>query len=267
MNTPNSSLILTSSCRKRIGRQIVNLPETNSTNTWLLENITQYTPEGLTVVAQRQLAGRGTHGNIWEAGKKRHLFCSIALKPTLAPAYLPTLSLIISVGIHRALTMLGVPTATLKWPNDLLVNGKKICGILCEARQYDEVRWVAVGFGLNIQGNSSQFSAEIAQKTTTLEEATGHQFKIHEVLDVSLSALDETYEELIKYNHKHVLKEWTEKSCTLGRKVIITSNPHKPDIQSVIYGTATGIDEYGGLVLQLDNNEKTIIYSGTLRYL
>lgn len=266
MKQTTSAELLISSCRKIIGRHIVKLNETHSTNTWLLENITPYTTEGLTVTAKKQLSGRGRHGKTWQSGDNRHLFCSIALQPKISRSYLATISLIMGVGILRGISSMGISSACLKWPNDILINNKKVCGILSEIKQLNQNTWVVVGFGLNVKGNSSQFHKDIASNTTTIEESANKAFELEETLDIILSELDNLYELFQKTGeYRIILNEWIEKSCTIGKRVSITTgDPSHPD---VIYGYAIGLDKYGGLILHLDNGTKTTIYSGTLRHL
>lgn len=139
----------------------------DSTNTEALKQARLGAEEGVCIVARQQSAGRGRHGRKWVSEKDAGLYFSIVLRPKIETQYLPLITLMTGVAVHDTLGELGID-ADIKWVNDLLVNEKKICGILAETTETNDGPAVVVGIGINIK--SSSFPPDIAYIATSIEE-------------------------------------------------------------------------------------------------
>lgn len=225
-----------------IGRERIHLDKTDSTNTWLLKRPHLLKIEGLVVYADEQTAGRGSKGRSWLSIPGEQLFCSVALHPQLMPGQLPSLTLFVGVAVAQGLTRLGVKDIGLKWPNDILLNHKKISGILCEAAQPggQERPCVVAGIGLNLRG---QPGATISHTATSLEEA-GYSILRNEALDAILWALYGIYSHIQEQNLSHLMKLWRTHSHTLGKNVKIVGG------EMAIVGKALDISEHGALIIE-----------------
>lgn len=253
-----AELIYTCNAKGIIGMKRIYLDVVSSTNTWLLERPHLLTIEGLTVYAGRQTAGRGSKGRAWLSLSGKQLFCSIVLKPAMPQNQLPGLTLFIGTAVAQGLTQLGVTGIGLKWPNDILLNGKKIAGILCEMGRYPhyEDYYVVAGIGLNLQGMVAGCIAE----TATSLEAEGHSIRLEEALNAILEVLNETYRDIQSQNKSRLLQLWRKYSHTLGKQVRIVSG------FTEMTGLALDIMENGALILQTEKGIVSI-NCGSLFYI
>lgn len=240
-----------------IGRERIYLDVVSSTNTWLLERPHLMTLEGLTVYTGRQTAGRGSKGRTWLALPGRQLFCSIVLKPSMPQSQLPGLTLFIGAAVAQGLSQLGVTGIGLKWPNDILLNGKKIAGILCEMGRHPQLEdcYVVAGIGLNLQGQVSDCIAE----TATSLEVEGYSIQIEQALNAILNVLNEICQDIQAQNKSKLLQLWKKHAHTLGKRVRIVLG------STEVTGVALDILENGALLLHTENGNVSINY-GSLFY-
>lgn len=240
-----------------IGKERIHLAVTDSTNTWLLNRPHLLRMEGLCVYADEQTAGRGSKGRNWLSLPGEQLFCSIVLHPALKPSQLPCLTLFVGAAVAHGLTRLGVKDIGLKWPNDILLNHKKIGGILCETAHFHEQNnHVVAGIGLNLQGRASD---TIASTATSLQEA-GYSISREEALNTILSALNEIYEGMQAQKISHLMELWRTYSHTLGKDVRVVSG------EMEIMGKALDIGEHGALFIKTEDGIVEVSH-GSLFYL
>ncbi|RLI76895.1 biotin--[acetyl-CoA-carboxylase] ligase [Archaeoglobales archaeon] len=201
------------------------------------------------VFAERQSAGKGRLGRRWFSDYGG-LYFSIALKPGLSIDDVPKITLTTGLAVCDALNELGLK-ARIKWPNDVLIGKKKVCGILCEIVGEVESPLVIVGIGVNVK---NEIPDELKDKAISIKE-----FKDVSLLDVFCNIIknfSSNYKMLIGGEWKVIRKKWIEKSDTIGKEVVVSVGGKKYS------GKATGIDEDGGLIL----NGKTRVYSGECFY-
>ena len=176
-----------------MGRHFLAVREIGSTNTVALALAGLDAPEGSVVVADYQTAGRGRQGRAWLAPPDTALLVSILLRPTGPAERIPQLSLVAGVAVREALALAGVETR-LKWPNDILLHGKKVCGILLEAASGPlREPGVVVGIGLNVNQERADFAADLRQRATSLSVATGRAWERETLLMLLLSSMDRWY--------------------------------------------------------------------------
>lgn len=234
-----------------LGAEIIYHEQCGSTNTELKTLAESGAKEGLVVVANEQLAGRGRRGRTWLADKDEALLFSVLLRPPLPPAELAGLTLMAGVAVVEALITLGV-SATLKWPNDVHISGKKACGILTEASgELDHTNYVILGVGLNVKGSpvSTDFPS-------TSLAAAGAVNPRAQVLAELLKHLEINYTMFLERRVTEILDKWRSYSHTLGRAVTAHTS------QGSFSGIAKDITMQGALVITLDTGEERVVNAG-----
>lgn len=231
-----------------------------STNTLALEAANAGAPEGSVFLAEQQTAGRGRGSNQWHSAESTGIYCSVVLRPALPPSDILVLSLAAGLAAQSAVRELdsGV-LADLKWPNDLLIDGKKICGVLTEmSAEATRVRHIVVGIGINV--NQTRFPEELQQTATSLRMATGTEWSRAELCAALLKSLDREYQNLLANpDGQHgILRRVEERSSMVrGRDVHIEEN-------GGFEGTTEGLDGRGFLRVRTREGLR-IVYSGTVR--
>ncbi len=214
-------------------------------------------PEGTLVVAEAQQAGRGRLGRQWESPPSVGLYVSLLLRPSLPPTEMPQITLTTAVAAVRALKRAAGLTPGIKWPNDLLVDGKKVGGILTEMEtESDQIRYLVLGWGLNV--NNSGFPPELTPIATSLFLATGRAFSRVTILQAWLEEFEGLYERFLTRDFPGILTEWKEHAVTLGREVRVRQGARE------IYGRAVNVDVDGALLLEQRGGELVRVTSGEI---
>lgn len=236
------------------GHEVIRLSEVESTNSWLLARADLLAQDGLVVTAERQTRGRGKGGRVWEQGAGGHLFASVVVHPGFLGKDFTALTLLAGLAVARALSGLGVPDVRLKWPNDVLVKGKKVCGILCESSEIESRRIAVIGIGVNLLGPVAQFSQGLREKVGTLEVLTGRRWDCLEVLEGILRELGAIRDEVVKEGLVFLLHEWERRSSSIGAKVSFDGG----------IGRVVGLDPSGRLCVELPDGRIQAIVSGEI---
>lgn len=251
------------SSREVIGKELYYFDELDSTNTWLLSQKDLLGQSGIVVLAKKQVSGRGRLGRVWDSGNYENLSCSILFHPEYELKYIPSTTLLVGIAIYRMLNELGVRELSIKWPNDILISGKKVSGILCDMTQTNQKNTaVIIGVGININGVSCQFSDEIQHKVTTLEQELGRGFDKFDLLNHLLNQLEIIFLDQKNKGWANLYKEWEKSSSSIGKKVTFEKGKNK------IEGYIHGLSDDGSLIVQeASNNKLTPIYSGEVNFL
>ena len=212
------------------------------------------TAEGAVVVADFQTSGRGRLGRTWIAEPGESLLLSVLLRPRIPIANAGLLTLFASVGIARAIERhIGEPVEC-KWPNDLLLRGKKVCGILLECLfQQSEVSYAVIGAGINV--NQRAFPKEISPKGTSLAIETGKSFDRRKVLQTVLSDLDTLYPPVQHGDFDAIVPEWIKRCKMFGKPVTVQQHGH------TMSGIARRLNHDAGLVIETGTGLQTV-YAG-----
>jgi BirA family biotin operon repressor/biotin-[acetyl-CoA-carboxylase] ligase len=230
-----------------------------STNDLAKELGVRGAPEGTLVVAEGQSRGRGRLGREWNSPPGVGLYVSVLLRPPLPPADLPPITLTAAVAVVRALRQAGGVSAGLKWPNDLVLAGKKLGGILTEMEtESDQIRHLVVGLGLNV--NNRQFPAELADLATSLALSTGRTFSRLRILQVWLEELESLYQRFLARDFAAILEEWKDYAVTLGRAVRVRQGAVE------ICGQALEVAADGALVVRTGSGEVVRVTSGEIAW-
>jgi BirA family biotin operon repressor/biotin-[acetyl-CoA-carboxylase] ligase len=230
-----------------------------STNTAAMAAAASGAPEGSVFLAEEQTAGRGRGANSWQSPRSSGIYCSVVLRPKLPPSDVLTLSLATGLAVHAAIQQIDSHVdVDLKWPNDLLIGGKKVCGILTEMNaEATRVRYIVVGIGINV--NQPNFPRELG--ATSLLLATRSEWSRVELVAALLKSLDREYRELSQDPdaRESILQRFAQNSSwVLGKKVRIEENG------SAFEGTTEGLDGRGFLQVRTLHGLQTVL-SGTVR--
>ncbi len=244
---------------KWLGRTQHYQPEVSSTNDVAKQLAEADSPHGTAVLADRQSSGRGRLGRAWVSPPGMGIWLSVLLRPQMDPTFAPQITLATAVGVAKGLCSLGYE-AGIKWPNDILINGKKICGILTEMRtDMDRVHWVVVGIGINAMNSS--FPVELQDVATSLaieREATGKGQAVMraEATAAVLNSLEEAYDTLFHQGFDQIREEWLHYNVTIGKKVKINT------INNTFLGIAKAMDGEGHLIVTTEKGKEKTVVSG-----
>ncbi len=237
-----------------IGKEITYKDTVDSTNSYAFKLALDGASEGTCVLADAQRAGRGRLNRVWFSPAGENLYLSIILKPHVHPSNVYPITFISSLAVYDTVEAITGIKPTLKWPNDLLINGKKICGTLLElSTEADMVRFVVVGIGLDINMKEKEISEEIDQKATSLFIETKNLFERARVCGILLSNLEKYYLLFKKNGENKVCRIWEDRSCIKGKYLEINQMGRS------YKGISEGIDDKGALLLNVDGEIKNII--------
>jgi BirA family biotin operon repressor/biotin-[acetyl-CoA-carboxylase] ligase len=232
----------------------------DSTNTEAANHARKGADEGLCVIARQQTAGRGRHGRTWVSEKDSGLYFSIVLRPKLDIKSLPLITLMAGVAACDTLKEIGV-SADIKWVNDLLVNEKKIGGILAETVETSTGLAVIVGIGINL--TSRNFTEDIADTATSIEAENGKKLSQDDVAEILSRYLLYFYGLLNQQDGaQQILYEWQKRSSYFdGKRISVTL------ADSIIVGTTDGLEPNGALRVKTDDGWVKIIQAGDVERL
>lgn len=225
---------------------VVYLPRTGSTNDEALRLAALGAPEGQVVVADEQTAGRGRRGRTWLAAPGESLLCSLVLRPSLAREDVPLLANLAGVALAVALTGQGVREVTTKWPNDVLVAGRKVAGLLLERTAAGAV---VLGLGLNVAGSPPA----LADKATSLAACTGQTWSREQLLVLLMRELRGRYDSLLVDGAADLLAAQRSYEQTLGRRVRFRLRGQE------LTGRVLDLDAGGGLVVETETGPETLV--------
>ena len=238
-------------------RDIRWLAETDSTQRVARELARAGAPEGTVVIAEAQTAGRGRLGRTWHSPRGVNLYCSIVLRPPLSPAAVPQVALVAGVAAAAALAETPGLAPRLKWPNDVLIDGRKVAGILTEMEaEVERVHHVILGIGVNLNAPRAAFPPELRERATSLFLATGRRVDRAAVTGRLLAALEARYGRFLEGGFEAVRAEWESYSCLTGTDVRVAS------AEGEMAGRVLGLDTDGALMLARPDGTSTRIVAG-----
>lgn len=238
------------------GKRIYHFFKTDSTNGVALELGHAGEPEGAVVLAEEQTAGRGRAGNSWHSERATGIYATILLRPKLAPVQAPLLTMMAGLSAHSAIQGVSGLSVDLKWPNDLLIQGKKVGGILTEMHaEPSQVRFVIVGIGINV--NQERFPPELAKAATSLRVETGRMQSRLDVLVRFLREFENDYAAFLRDGAGSVVKRFeTVSSYARGKRVRVTNG------KEIFTGVTAGLENEGLLRVKRDDGEVTTVIAG-----
>ena len=240
--------------------QIQHYYKIGSTNEAAMDAAAAGAPEGSVFLAEEQTAGKGRGGNQWHSARSSGIYCSVVLRPNLPPSEALVLSLATGLAVHSAIRSIDPRLEPdLKWPNDVLIDGKKFCGILTEMNaEATRVRHVVIGVGINV--NQQKFPEDLQETATSLLLTSGSEWSRVELTAALLKSLDREYRDLLEKpdGHDRILRRFSDASSYVrGRKVRIEEN-------GGFEGVTEGLDARGFLQVRSAKGLRTVL-SGTVR--
>nr|MDD6336505.1 biotin--[acetyl-CoA-carboxylase] ligase [bacterium] len=243
---------------RQLGREIQHVPVLDSTNQRAKMLAEHGAPNGMLVLAEEQTNGRGRMGKSWASAKGKGVWMSLVLRPTITPADAQKITMMAAVAMAQAIEKECGIRPGIKWPNDILIGTRKVCGILTEMNtSVDEVRYCIVGTGVNVNHDAGDFPPELEQVATSLKMECGHEVSRTPLIVSYLNALEPLLEKFIETREfSSVLALYRPYSVTLGRDVHITG----PGLD--LEGTALYFDDEGMLVVLGRNGRRERVFSG-----
>jgi len=241
------------------GKHIHHYYKIGSTNTVAMEAASAGAPEGSVFLAEQQTGGRGRGANQWHSARSTGIYCSVLLRPALPPSDMLVLTLATGLAVHSAVQEIDsrvVPD--LKWPNDVLIGGKKVCGILTEMNaEITRVRYIVAGIGINV--NQSSFPPDLQNLAISLRLATGTDWSRVELCAALLKSVDREYRSLLENPDAttSILRRFQERSSSArGQQVEV--------VEGGIEGVTEGLDSRGFLQVRTSQGLRTVL-SGTVK--
>jgi BirA family transcriptional regulator, biotin operon repressor / biotin---[acetyl-CoA-carboxylase] ligase len=243
-----------------LGGRIHHYFSVGSTNTEAMSAAAAGEAEGTAFLAEEQTQGRGRGGHSWDSAPSSGIYCSVILRPQLAPADALLLSLLAGLAVSDAVEKTTGLHPDLKWPNDVLLSGKKFCGILTEMNaEATRVRYVVVGIGINV--NNAMFPGELEPIATSLRLESGNEWSRVELTAALLKSLDAAYRELVEQGSQvrpAIVRRFEERSSFARSRYV------QVEEDGGYEGVTEGLDERGFLLVRTESGLKTVL-SGTVR--
>lgn len=244
-----------------IGNNIHLYKEVTSTNDIAKKFVDDDAPEGTVIIAEQQTAGRSRKRADW-VSPEGGIYMTIILKPEITLIEASKLTIVTGVALARTLHDHFKIDAGIKWPNDILIGSKKICGILTEAvTDYDKIKAVLIGVGVDLNIDYEDIPEDLKDIATSVKEETNEELKRTEILKVFFKEFEEFYEEFKKGNFKKIISEWRRLSSTTGKRVKVYKG------NKALEADAVGIDTKGALIVELDDGSLERISSGECKIL
>ncbi|HEY2919084.1 MAG TPA: biotin--[acetyl-CoA-carboxylase] ligase [Candidatus Binatia bacterium] len=242
---------------KRLGIRFHYFTEISSTNSHARELAEKGAAEGEVVLAESQTHGRGRLGRRWESPPLANLYLSVILRPKLAPVHAPQITLMAAVALAETVGSFIPQKVTIKWPNDILVNGKKLAGILTEAACVPErVEYVILGIGVNVNYPIDSMPQELRQGATSLLDLTRIEVNRESFLRRLIQDLDRCYGDLEQSGFEPLAPRWEAHFGLRGQRVRVEL------IDQVVVGRARGIAQDGALLVQGDDGTLQKVIAG-----
>jgi BirA family biotin operon repressor/biotin-[acetyl-CoA-carboxylase] ligase len=240
-----------------IGRDIQVFSETTSTNDLADKLGRDGVPEGVVVFAESQTRGRGRLGRTWFSPPGKGLWFSVLLRPDMRPQAATQMTVAAATSTARAIRAQAGISAEIKWPNDVLVGGKKMAGILTEmSAELDRVKYMVIGIGLDVNLSREELPADLRSVATSLEIETGRSWRRADVAAAILTELDRDYGRIHAGRFSEVAEEWERHCSTLGQQVAISIGGR------IVHGRAESLDDDGALLLRTEHGHLERIVGG-----
>ena len=245
---------------KWLGSPLECLAEIDSTNARLRQLAEDGAAAGTVVIADRQSAGRGRLGRHWESPANVNFYGSILLRPQIPVQQAPQLTFLSAVAVAETLNQLYQLSARVKWPNDILVSGAKIAGLLNEMNaETEQIHFVILGVGVNLNMSTEQFPEELNYPATSVILETGAAIDRVAFVRAFMQRLDGYYGEFLAEGFGPIRRRWEALCDVMNTRVQVDQSPQ------ILRGTVVGLDSDGALRLQLDDGQVERVLAGDVR--
>ncbi len=242
---------------KVVGRDIRVFEQTTSTNDVVEKLARDGVKEGVVVFAESQTKGRGRLGRVWTSPTRKGLWFSILLRPDLRPQETTQLTVAAATALWRAIHEETGLAPEIKWPNDILIRGRKVVGILTElSAEVDRVKHVTLGVGVDVNLTANEFPVELRKIATSLRIESGELVSRADLATTILRELDRDYARVCAGKFSEVADEWEEQCSTIGQRVVISMGDRR------LRGRAESLDDDGALRLRTEHGRLERIIGG-----
>jgi BirA family biotin operon repressor/biotin-[acetyl-CoA-carboxylase] ligase len=240
-----------------VGRDVRVFQQTSSTNDLMEKLARDGVREGAVILAESQTQGRGRLGRQWLSPAGKGLWFSVLLRPDLRPQAATQLTVAAATALARAIRQQTELAPEIKWPNDILIGGRKVAGVLTElSAELDHIKYVILGIGVDVNLSAGDFPPELRKWATSLKIESGRTQRRAELAAAIFSELDKDYARIRQHQFQAVADEWERQCSTLGRRVRIRVGPR------LITGRAESLDEDGALLLRTEHGRLERIIGG-----
>lgn len=240
-----------------IGKKLYVYNEVSSTNTVAKFLSLNGAENGSVVISEKQTHARGRSGKSWES-PLGGVWLSIILHPIVDHSKLPLITLATGVAVAKTLERVGIENPEIKWPNDIMINGKKVCGILTEAvTKFNAIENVIVGVGIDVNLDINKFPKELQDGTTTLKKELGKESNENNLIRIFLEEFEKISELFNHEGYEEILKEWRKRSYTIGKIVEVRAPFNK-----YYDGYVVGIGKEGALIVEKIDGTLEKVISG-----
>ncbi len=244
-----------------IGSKIVCLGETGSTNAEAFRMAAEGEAHGTVVFAESQLNGKGRLGRRWESPPGANIYCSVILRPDIMPHEAPQLTFVSAVAVARAIRISTSLAPSIKWPNDIMLQGRKVAGLLNEmSAETDRINFVILGIGVNVNMTGEQFPPDIRYPATSLFLEHGDRLSRNDFAAVMLKELDQLYCGFVADGFAPARMEWQSLCNANGRAVTVSDSGRE-----VVSGMFAGIDDDGAMLVRRGGSDIVRILTGDVR--
>ncbi len=242
---------------KHIGKDIYVFNEVMSTNTVAKFLSMNGVENGSVIISEKQTKARGRSGKNWES-PLGGVWLSLILNPKVDHSKIPLITLATGVAVENTLKRIGITNAEIKWPNDILINDKKVCGILTEAiTSFNTIEKVIIGVGIDVNMAVENFPEELQENMTTLNDEFGEKIDENQLIKTFLQEFEKISEQFLNEEYEAILKEWRKNAYTIGKIVEIHEPFSKPYDAYVL-----GISRDGSLVVEKIDGTLSKVISG-----
>lgn len=238
------------------GKKVVYYEETDSTNNRAKDSGEKGGTHGTLFVADRQVAGKGRRGRAWESPAGTSIYMTILLYPDMLPTKAPQLTLLMALAVAEGIRKVtGIKTG-IKWPNDIVIHGKKVCGILTEmSAEIDYINYVVIGVGINV--NQETFPQELRERAISLKSELGTNVKRSELIAATMESFENYYEIFRKTEDLLEVKElYNDLLVNIDKEVMVLEPGHEYEAY------ALGINNTGELIVRMPDGQEKEVYAG-----
>lgn len=240
-----------------VGKNIYIFKEVMSTNTVAKFFAENEDANGLVIISEKQSNAKGRSGKPWES-PKGGVWLSVILNPQITQNKIPIITLATGVAVEKTFERLGIENGEIKWPNDVLIDDKKVCGILTEAiAKLNNIEYVIVGVGIDVNIDIDELPEELREGSNSLKAVCGKEFDENEVIRIFLEEFEKIYKVILDENYEKILKEWRKHSYSIGKEVEIRTPFAKPYDAYIV-----GINNDGILIVERNDGTLEKVISG-----
>ena len=240
-----------------VGKNLYIYNEVKSTNTVARFLSSNNVENGTVVISEKQTAAKGRSGKSWES-PLGGIWLSVILRPHVDHSRIPLITLATGVAVAKSLEKVGIENPEIKWPNDIMINGKKVCGILTEAiAKFNTIETVIVGVGIDANLNLDVFPEDLKDGTTTVEKELGQKRNENELIKIFFEEFEKIINIFNEKEYEQILKEWRKYSYTIG-KIVEVREPYNKYYD----GYVVGIGKEGALIVEKIDGTLEKVISG-----